>query len=283
VGAIDVPVVCPSDDAFLPTRASLARAVRGARLLALSSPVNPTGTAFTEDQLGGVCDLVLEENARRGSDERPLYVMYDQVYWMLTFGDTRHVTPVALRPEMVHYTVFVDGISKGFAATGLRVGWVVGPTDVIGPMNDVLGHVGAWAPRAEQVATAQMLSAPDEVRAFRSNLVAGVRERLELLHRGIHAMRADGLPVDAIEPRGAIYLSARFALNGRRTSSGDTLRTNEDIRRYLLREAGLAVVPFQAFGSREDTGWFRLSVGAVSPAAIESVLPRLRTAIAALA
>jgi aspartate aminotransferase len=64
---------------------------------------------------------VLEENARRGPGERPLYVMYDQVYWMLTFGDTRHVEPVSLRPEMAPYTIFVDGISKAFAATGVRV------------------------------------------------------------------------------------------------------------------------------------------------------------------
>ena len=80
--------------------------------------------------------------------------MYDQVYWMLTFGDTRHVDPMSLRPEMAPYTIFVDGISKAFAATGVRVGWVVGPPDVIDSMNDILGHVGAWAPRAEQVATA---------------------------------------------------------------------------------------------------------------------------------
>ncbi len=101
--------------------------IRGARLLSLNSPLNPTGTAFTPEALGEICDLVLEENARRGAGERPLYVMYDQVYWMLTFGDTRHVDPVSLRPEMAPYTIYVDGISKAFAATGVRVGWVVGP------------------------------------------------------------------------------------------------------------------------------------------------------------
>ncbi len=68
---------------------------------------------------------------------------------------------------------------------------------------------------------------------------------------------------------GAIYLSARFALNGKRTPDGQTLRTNDDVRRYLLKAAGFGVVPFQAFGVKEDTGWFRLSVGAVSMAEIE--------------
>jgi aspartate aminotransferase len=281
-GSTAVPVATSRETAFLPTRELLAPVIRGARLLSLNSPLNPTGTAFTPDALGEICDLVLEENARRRSGERPLYVMYDQVYWMLTFGDTRHVDPVSLRPEMAPYTVYVDGISKAFAATGVRVGWVVGPQDIVESMNSFLGHVGAWAPRAEQIATAKLLDAPNELNAFRQDLTSGVRQRLDALHDGILAMKAAGLPVDATAPMGAIYLSARFALNGRRTPDGQTLRTNDDVRRYLLKAAGFAVVPFQAFGVPEETGWFRLSVGAVSLAEIERVLPTLRQAAEAV-
>jgi aspartate aminotransferase len=81
---------------------------------------------------------------------------------------------------------------------------------------------------------------------------------------------------------GAIYLTAQFNLIGRKTSKGTVLQTNEDIRKYLLEEARLAIVPFQAFGSQENTGWFRLSAGAVSMEAIEEMLPRLRQALEAL-
>ena len=278
-GAVAVPVATTRDTAFLPTRELLAPVIRGARLLSLNSPLNPTGTAFTPETLGEICDLVLEENARRRGGERPLYVLYDQVYWMLTFGDTRHVDPVSLRPAMAPYTIYVDGVSKAFAATGVRVGWVVGPQDIIDSMNNFLGHVGTWAPRAEQVATAKLLDAPNEVSAYGQEITAGVRQRLDALYDGIMAMRADGLPVDATVPMGAIYLSARFALNGKRTPDGQTLRTNDEIRRYLLKSAGFAVVPFQAFGVKEDTGWFQLSAGAVSMADIERVLPLLRDAV----
>jgi len=198
------------------------------------------------------------------------------VYWMLTFGDVRHVDPVSLRPEMREFTVYVDGISKAFAATGVRVGWVVGPQDLIDSMNNFMGHVGTWAPRAEQIATAKLLDAPNEIAAYGKDITGGVRQRLDALHDGITAMRAEGLPVDVTAPMGAIYLSARFALNGKRTPDGQTLRTNDDIRRYLLKAAGFAVVPFQAFGVKEDTGWVRLSVGAVSMADIERVLPILK-------
>jgi len=282
VRALGMPVACRKDVSFLPTRELLRHSVRGARLLALNSPLNPTGTAFAREELEKICDLVLEENSRRSSSERPLYVMYDQVYWMLTFGSTTHVNPVSVRPEMRPYTIFVDGISKSFAATGVRVGWVVGPPDIVKKMASIIAHVGAWAPRAEQVATAKLLNATDEIARYHKEMKAGVQARLDALYVGISALRKGGFPVDAITPMGAIYLSTRFALEGKRTTNGTPLRTNEDIRKYLLHEAGLAVVPFQAFGTTEDDGWFRLSVGSVSLDEINSMLPKLRGALGAL-
>lgn len=282
VGAEEVQVPCGPEDAFLPSAASLAGALRGARLLALNSPLNPCGTAFTADALGAICDLVLEENARRRADEGALYVLYDQVYWQLTFGDTKHVDPVTLRPEMAPYTILVDGISKCWAATGMRVGWVLGPAPLITVMNNYLQHVGTWAPRAEQVATARLLGAPDAMAAYRTELVRGVRARLDRLFHEVRALREAGHPVEAIEPMGAIYLSARFNLVGRATTEGRTLRTVEDVRRWLLSEAGLAVVPFSAFGDASEGGWCRLSVGAASLEDIEYSLARLRRGLATL-
>ncbi len=278
-GAKGVAVECSAGHAFLPTRAELEPHIKGARLLALCSPLNPTGTAFSADQLGAICDLVLEENARRGAHERPLYVMYDQIYWMLTFRGTRHVDPISLRPEMRNYTMFVDGISKCFASTGLRVGWTVAPPDLAGRMSSILGHVGAWAPRPEQVATAQLLENRSAVDRFDVQMRAGVESRLVRLYDGICALRAEGFDVDAIRPMGAIYLSANFALRGKKTPAGETLARDEDVRRYLLDNAALGVVPFQAFGCGNDDGWFRLSVGAVSADDIDAMFPRLRRAL----
>jgi aspartate aminotransferase len=282
VGARGVPIVCDATTAFLPTRAMLEPLVRGARLLVVNSPLNPTGTVFDERTLADICELILEENARRGPHERPLYLLYDQVYWMLTFGGIRHVTPVVLRPEMLPYTISVDAISKAFAATGLRVGWVLGPTDVVRSMSDFIGHVGAWAPRPEQVATATLLTSRAAIVEYNRTITLGLQARLDALYQGIIAMRDRGLPVDAVPPAGAIYLSARFALAGCRTPNGDTLHDNEEIRKYLLREAGFAAVPFQAFGVEGETGWFRLSAGAVSMEEIADVLPRLAAAIDAV-
>ena len=282
VGAVGVPVPVGPESRFLPTRELLQDAVRDARLLVLCSPQNPAGTMFTEESLGAICDLVLEENARRSATKRPLYLMYDQVYWTLTLEGRHHVHPVQVRPAMAPYTVYIDGASKSLAATGIRVGWVVAPEDLAGPMSALIGHMGAWAPKAEQGAVAEFLENGGAWSAFRDDMVARVHERLDVLYAGLTRLRDEGLPVNVIAPEGTIYLSVRFALQGRATPNGTRLDGDEAVRAYLLRAAGLAVVPLRAFGSEEDTGWFRLSVGAVSVGEIERVLPRLRDALKAV-
>lgn len=282
MGAEPVQLECTAGESFLPTRERLEPVIRGARLLALNSPLNPTGTAFTADALAAICDLVIDENSRRSAAEGPLYVLYDHVYWQLTFGDVEHVNPISLRPDIAPYTILIDGISKAFAATGMRVGWVLGPAPAIKVMENILTHVGTWAPRAEQIATAKLLDNLDAVATFRQSLVAGVQQRLQLLYGAIQQFKSAGHAVDAIEPMGAIYLSARFDLKGRITRDGAPLASHDDVRKWLLQEAGMAVVPFDAFGSSTDEGWFRLSVGAVSMADIEAALPRLKAGLESL-
>lgn len=282
VGAKTVVVETDASTSFMPTRAQLASAVRGARLLALCSPQNPAGTVFTAESLRGICELLVEENERRGVGERPLYLLYDQVYWALTFEGTAHVHPVGVCPAIGPYAIYIDGISKSLAATGIRVGWIVAPADLAGPMSGFLGHVGAWAPRAEQRAVAELLNDAGALTTHRDAMVRALQCRLDALHAGLIAVRDAGFPVEVIEPRGAIYLSARFELVGRRTASGETLGDDEAVRTWLLHEAGVAIVPFQAFGVRADSGWFRLSVGAVSLDEIGIMLPRLRGALLTL-
>jgi aspartate aminotransferase len=275
--AIEIPVSAASN--FFPTADQIRPHLEHARMLSLNSPLNPTGTVIDKDELQRIATLVVEENGRRQkAGARPLYLVFDQVYWSLTFGDTVHRTPIELVPEVAPYTLLLDAISKSFCATGLRVGWGLMPPAVRKRMADILGHVGAWAPKAEQVATAALLDAPDVMFTYQAAMKAKVKERLDALYTGFMAMKSEGLPVDAIAPQGAIYLSARFDLFGR-TIQGRTIATNEDIRRLLLEAAGLAIVPFQAFGLKGETGWFRLSVGAVSLGDIFEVIPRLRELI----
>jgi aspartate aminotransferase len=95
------------------------------------------------------------------------------------------------------------------------------------------------------------------------------------MHEGFTALREEGYPVDCVRPEGAMYVSLRLDLAGRRFE-GATIEGNEGIRRLLLERAGVAVVPFQAFGLEGESGWFRLSAGAVSLKDIEEAIPRVR-------
>ncbi len=276
--AVELPVARAAN--FFPTADQIRPHLASARLLCINSPLNPTGTVIDRDELSRISTLVVEENARRKkAGDRPLWFVFDQVYWTLTFGGVKHVTPIELVPEVAPYTLLLDAISKAFCATGMRVGWGLMPPAVRRRMADVLGHVGAWAPKAEQVAAATLLDSPGPMRAYQATMKAKVKERLDALHAGFSAMAADGFPVEVIAPQGAIYLSVRFDLFGR-TLRGRAIATNDDIRKLLLEAAGLAVVPFQAFGLKGDTGWFRLSVGAVSMADIAAAFPRLRELMA---
>lgn len=284
VGADKLPIDCGVESRFLPTRAAVLECLPKARLLCLNSPLNPTGTAFDPEVLRAICVAIVEENHRRERvGEGPLYLLYDHIYWSLTFEGVEHVTPPQLVPEMARWTVFIDGISKSFAATGVRVGWAVGPVDVIKRMSSILGHVGAWAPRAEQFATVALLEDPGAMAAYHRVYKAGIIDRLRLLYRGFEAMRAEGLPIEAVPPMGAIYLTVRVHPFGKTTPAGQRLETNEDVRRYLLEAARVGVVPFQAFGvGASGLGWFRLSVGAVGEQAITQALPRIAGALRAL-
>ncbi|SET44953.1 pyridoxal phosphate-dependent aminotransferase [Hymenobacter actinosclerus] len=281
-GAEAVMVPTRAENNFMPTAADLAPHLAGATLLALCSPLNPTGTVFSRADLEAICDLVLAENQRRGPDEKPLYLLYDQIYWLLTFGATEHYDPVSLRPALRDYTIYIDGISKCLAATGVRVGYAFGPGEVINKMKAILGHVGAWAPKAEQVAVGQYLPQTEAVDAYLTGFKQKIQLSLNLLHEGLQTMKADGLPVDSLVPQGAIYLTAKLDVLGRTTPAGQRLDTTQQITSYLISEAKLALVPFSAFGTEGTAPWFRMSVGGASADSIAAALPRLRAALEAL-
>ena len=146
----------PEND-FMPTAEELRPHLEDATLLALCSPQNPTGTVFTREGLAEICELVVEINRQRGEEEKPLYVMFDQVYWLLTFGDVEFHHPLSVCPEIRDYAVFIDGLSKSLAGTGIRVGWATAPNHILPKMRALIAHIGAWAPKPEQVAAGRFL------------------------------------------------------------------------------------------------------------------------------
>ena len=273
--------VTPEDN-FLPTADVITPHLEGAVLLALCSPLNPTGTMFTKEQLSEICEAVIAENKKRGEEEKPLYLMYDQIYAMLTFGDSEHFNPVSLYPELRDYTIYIDGTSKCFAATGVRVGWSFGPTKVIDRMKALLTHVGAWAPKPEQQAVAEFLDNTPAVNEFVNDFKGKIAHSLEVLHAGIQEMKSKNFAVDSIKPMGALYLTIKLDYVGKTTEDGKVLKDSTDLVFYLIENAGVALVPFSAFGNSREMPWFRASVGACSVEDLQKMFPKLEAALSKL-
>ena len=273
-----VEVETSQSNNFLPTAEELKPYLKGAVLLALCSPLNPTGTMFTKEQLSEICELVLEENKSRGENEKPLYLMYDQIYAMLTF-DEEHFNPVSLFPELKDYVIFVDGTSKCFAATGVRVGWSFGPREIIDKMKSLLTHVGAWAPKPEQEAVSVYLEQTENVNSFVNEFKNKIYDSLETLHEGIQDMKSRGFAVESIKPMGALYLTVELDYLGKSKPDGTPIKDSSDLVYYLIEEAGVALVPFSAFGNSRNMPWFRASAGGLSLEEIKKMLPRLEKAL----
>jgi aspartate aminotransferase len=274
-----ITVQTAPEQRFMPTLAQLAPHLQATRVLHLNSPLNPCGTCIEEKALREICEAIVAENRRReATGEKSLMLLFDMVYWLLTFGE-KHAHPIGVCPEIAPYTVYVDAISKAFAGTGLRVGWGVVPPYLQGKFKALIGHMGAWAPRPVQLATADFLDNPAEMHSFLNPFRAQIKARLDCIYETFKRMEDDGVPVSAIPPQGAIYLSVHCELLGKTQPNGSLITSDEDMRLYLLQEARVAVVPFRAFGMEGETGWFRMSVGAVSQADLEAAMARLEAAI----
>lgn len=281
-GGEHVVIEATAENNFMPTAEALRPHVREATLLCLCSPQNPTGTTISRKDLSAICELVLEENARRREGEKKLYVLYDQMYWQLTYGSIVHYNPVSLFPAMRDYTIFIDAISKAFAATGVRIGWAFGPAIIMKKMNAIMSHIGSWAPMAEQKATAAFLLQKERIDAYLTGFRAAVADRLHRIHDGFAALKDEGFNVDVLAPEAAIYLTIKIDLKGKQTGEG-VLNDQADVTSYLLNEAGLAVVPFSAFGAPKTSPWYRLSVGTCRLEDIPEMFRKLKEAMKKLA
>lgn len=257
-----IPIITKPENNFLVTAEELKPFIGDATLIALNSPLNPSGTLFSKNQLIEILDLVIEENKKRSMEGRKLvYIFFDQVYWLLTFNNSTYYNPVLLRPEIKNYIIFTDGISKCFAATGVRLGWALGPKPLISKMASVLAHIGAWSPKPEQVALGRFLSHNTEVDQFLNSFRDAIFNRLHIFYNALISLKESGLPIDVIPPQGAMYLTINFNLTGKKTPSGKILETADDILNFILDDAKVALVPFYAFGAPKSSKWFRLSVG----------------------
>jgi len=279
VGAEHAVIEATAENNFMPLAEDIRPHLNGATVLALCSPQNPTGTTFSKQGLYDICKMVVEENKKRGDNEKKLYLMYDQMYWQLTYGSIQHYDPVSLYPEMREYTIFIDAVSKVFASTGVRDRWSIGPAEVMSKMKAILSHTGSWAPMAEQKAVARFLTQKENIDRYLAHFKKELEERLRSIYDGFQQLKKEGYNIDAVAPEAGIYLTIQFNLVGKKSADGKVLEKQSDVTAYLLNEAKLAVVPFYAFGAPASSSWYRLSVGTCRKEEIPSVIKQLREAL----
>ncbi len=279
MGAKAICIETTKQNNFMPLASDIEPHMSKAALISLCSPLNPTGTTFTKRGLEQICELILEENAKRSDIEKPVYLLYDQVYWMLNYGENIHFDPVNLYPEMKDYTIYIDGMSKAFASTGLRIGWAQGPQKIIKKMQNILGHIGAWAPKAEQHAAAQFLLNDKEVNNYLDDFKPAIKERLNAIYNGFISLKERGLPVDAIKPQASIYLTVQIDIVGKKQVTGEAIQNTKEATEFILRQAGIAMVPFYAFGASKNSNWYRISVGTCQLDQVDDFITALSNAL----
>ena len=240
-GGVTVPVPTDETTGYLASVAALeaARTPR-TKVLLFCSPSNPTGAVYPPDQV---------EAIGRWAVEHGIWVVTDEIYEHLVYGDAQHVSmPVAV-PELADRCIVVNGVAKTYAMTGWRVGWMIGPADVIKAATNLQSHltsnVANVSQRAALAAVSGDLSAVHEMRA------AFDRRRQTIVR-----MLREVPGFDCPEPLGAFYAypSVRGLLG--RELRGRTPTTTTELAELILDEVEVAVVPGEAFGT---PGYLRLS------------------------
>ena len=269
-GAVKQEIECKPENSFFPTVKDIDLSINDkTSLICICSPQNPTGRVINPETLKGICDLIVNENRVRENQvgSRPLYLFFDQIYSDLSI-DGSFVHPLLLCPEIEPYLICVDGISKSLCATGIRVGWVFGPKDIIGKMTEVFSHIGAWAPKPEQNAVSKYLNNYDDMINFVSMKTKQYSEISTKICNKIDELKQKGFRIDCQRPEGGIYVSIYL---------GESLAfTNmESYTKFLINDCGIGLVPFEYFGSKTNKGWFRMSIGGVDINKIDDITDTL--------
>jgi aspartate aminotransferase len=268
-------IECLPENSFFPTVEDVKNKLRdNTSLVCICSPQNPTGRVINPEILKGICQVIVDENNIRKNQAytRPLYLFFDQIYSDIT-KEGLFIHPLTLCPEIRDYLICADGISKSLNATGVRVGWLFGPKDIIGKMTEVLSHIGAWAPKPEQRALDVYIREDYEDYISHINYVTKEYEYIsDKICGKLEELKKKGFNVDYQKPDGGIYVSVYL-------DYVHSFSSTEEYISFLINTCGLGIVPFEYFGSKSNKGWFRISIGNVSDLNLDSILNTIEKSV----
>ncbi len=240
-GGTPVPVATDRSSGFRVTVDQLEAAATGrTKVLLFVSPSNPTGAVYPRAEI---------EAIGRWAASRGIWVVTDEIYEHLVYGDAEHFSMPVLVPELAERCIVVNGVAKTYAMTGWRVGWMLGPTDAVVAATNIQSHetsnVANVSQRAALAAVSGDLSA-----------VAEMRRAFDRRRRVIHRMLNEIEGVTCLEPEGAYYAFPDVTGLLGRTVAGSRPQSSAELAEVCIAEAKVAVVPGEAFGA---PGYFRMS------------------------
>ena len=250
-----VPVTVPTDEAtgFRAARDRLEAACTDrTKALLFVSPSNPTGAVYPAEEVAAI---------GRWAAETGLWVVTDEIYEHLVYGGRRFSSMPGLVPELSERCVVVNGVSKTYAMTGWRVGWMIGPPDVVAAAANLQSHTTSNVANVSQIAALGAITGDQEC-------VHTMREAFDRRRRTMHARLAAIPGVTCLEPEGAFYAFPSFREVLGREIGGRRPQTTLELAEVVLEVAKVAIVPGEAFGA---PGYVRLSYALADDKLIEGV------------
>ncbi|MDA7551036.1 pyridoxal phosphate-dependent aminotransferase [Rhodobacteraceae bacterium] len=258
-----VPVACTGETEFKLSPAQLSEAITPkTKWLLLNSPGNPSGALYTVHELSALADI-LRANPH-------VWILADEIYQHISYDTFTSFREIA--PDLLGRMLIVNGVSKAYAMTGWRLGWGIGPRELIATMVGVQGQSTSGASSISQAAALAALTGPQDVLSKR---LASFKERRDYVVAALNKTRL----LDCLTPGGAFYVFPSCEKTfGLKTPDGNEITTDAEFCTYILANAGVALVPGRAFGL---PGHFRLSY-AYAMADLKEGCARIANAVAAL-
>jgi aspartate aminotransferase len=232
--------------------------------LILNSPSNPSGAAYTYAEIKALTDVLLKHPQ--------VWILTDDMYEHLTYGDFKFATPVQVEPKLYDRTLTMNGVSKAYAMTGWRIGYAAGPLPLIKAMDMIQGQQTSGACSIAQWAAVEALNGPQDFIEERRKIF---EQRRDLVVSMLNQAKGIACPM----PEGAFYVYPSCAGTiGKTTQSGKKIENDLDFVNELLEQEGVAVVHGSAFGLGPN---FRISY-ATSTKALEEACERIQRFCASL-
>jgi aspartate aminotransferase len=234
-GGYPVHIVCPAEQGFKLQPAALEKAITPkTKWIILNSPSNPTGSAYTRDELKAITDVLVRHPH--------VWVMTDDMYEHLVYDGFRFTTPAEVEPKLFERTLTVNGVSKAYSMTGWRIGYAGGASELITAMTTIQSQATHAPSTISQWAAVEALNGPQD---FIPENAAIFKERRDLVVGMLNQAKGINCP----RPEGAFYVFPSCAGTiGKTAPSGKKLENDQDFVTELLEAEGVAVVQGSAFG-----------------------------------